>query len=120
MRISDWSSDVCSSDLIGRGRAGDAGELPRDGRRRVHFDPRGREAAVERRWFDELDRRGRIERGGGRWLGLSSHYSAQRLARRSEEHTSELQSLMRISYAVFCLKKKKNNRTTQETTIHTT
>src|SRR3546814_10609156 len=31
---------------------------------------------------------------------------------RSEEHTSELQSLMRISYAVFCLKKKKNNKTT--------
>src|SRR3546814_8072535 len=37
---------------------------------------------------------------------------------RSEEHTSELQSLMRISYAVFCLKKKKNNNTT--TTIHYT
>src|SRR3546814_4143176 len=33
-------------------------------------------------------------------------------ARRSEEHTSELQSLMRISYAVFCLKKKKNNKLT--------
>src|SRR3546814_8150249 len=33
------------------------------------------------------------------------------LGLRSEEHTSELQSLMRISYAVFCLKKKKNNRT---------
>src|SRR3546814_9547708 len=33
------------------------------------------------------------------------------LAERSEEHTSELQSLMRISYAVFCLKKKKNNKT---------
>src|SRR3546814_975268 len=35
---------------------------------------------------------------------------------RSEEHTSELQSLMRISYAVFCLKKKKNRHTTTETT----
>src|SRR3546814_4080367 len=34
----------------------------------------------------------------------------RRLAERSEEHTSELQSLMRISYAVFCLKKKKNSR----------
>src|SRR3546814_3465418 len=34
--------------------------------------------------------------------------------RRSEEHTSELQSLMRISYAVFCLKKKKNNKATHE------
>src|SRR3546814_19080961 len=37
-----------------------------------------------------------------------------RRARRSEEHTSELQSLMRISYAVFCLKKKKNKKTTRE------
>src|SRR3546814_1345409 len=37
---------------------------------------------------------------------------AQRLAARSEEHTSELQSLMRISYAVFCLKKKHHNTTT--------
>src|SRR3546814_2806900 len=37
---------------------------------------------------------------------------------RSEEHTSELQSLMRISYAVFCLKKKKNNNTTKEDTRH--
>src|SRR3546814_5524583 len=36
---------------------------------------------------------------------------------RSEEHTSELQSLMRISYAVFCLKKKKKNRTNSTTTI---
>src|SRR3546814_7044109 len=40
--------------------------------------------------------------------GLPSRLSAE--AARSEEHTSELQSLMRISYAVFCLKKKKNNR----------
>src|SRR3546814_995788 len=37
---------------------------------------------------------------------------ARRRRRRSEEHTSELQSLMRISYAVFCLKKKKHNKTT--------
>src|SRR3546814_5928813 len=43
--------------------------------------------------------------GGGRW-SLPQH---QQL--RSEEHTSELQSLMRISYAVFCLKKKKTNTT---------
>src|SRR3546814_3991637 len=39
-----------------------------------------------------------------------------RRAPRSEEHTSELQSLMRISYAVFCLKKKKNKNTTTHTT----
>src|SRR3546814_3704469 len=51
-------------------------------------------------------RDGNVGRGGG--------HGSSRLevddANRSEEHTSELQSLMRISYAVFCLKKKKNNR----------
>src|SRR3546814_5309555 len=41
----------------------------------------------------------------------------RRLGERSEEHTSELQSLMRISYAVFCLKKKKRNQTTIITTL---
>src|SRR3546814_2661487 len=44
------------------------------------------------------------ERGAGLWIGGGDII-------RSEEHTSELQSLMRISYAVFCLKKKKKNRT---------
>src|SRR3546814_5858240 len=39
------------------------------------------------------------------WIPVDGYYDAGR----SEEHTSELQSLMRISYAVFCLKKKKNN-----------
>src|SRR3546814_1768777 len=39
------------------------------------------------------------------------HHTAKRIMERSEEHTSELQSLMRISYAVFCLKKKTNNTT---------
>src|SRR3546814_3491226 len=41
--------------------------------------------------------------------------AARPASMRSEEHTSELQSLMRISYAVFCLKKKKNNKRTHET-----
>src|SRR3546814_1208684 len=41
----------------------------------------------------------------------------RRQGRRSEEHTSELQSLMRISYAVFCLKKKKSNKQTKQTTM---
>src|SRR3546814_8955485 len=45
------------------------------------------------------------------WAGPSWRYSLySRSNTRSEEHTSELQSLMRISYAVFCLKKKKNNK----------
>src|SRR3546814_4732010 len=46
--------------------------------------------------------------------GIDAYRRARELARdRSEEHTSELQSLMRISYAVFCLKKKKNNEIPQ-------
>src|SRR3546814_3071914 len=51
------------------------------------------------------------ERGDGKWKGRRT---------RSEEHTSELQSLMRISYAVFCLKKKKRQTCTitQTTTIY--
>src|SRR3546814_8352281 len=46
-----------------------------------------------------------------RAFGLARMTSATWKAMRSEEHTSELQSLMRISYAVFCLKKKKKNKT---------
>src|SRR3546814_1915719 len=55
---------------------------------------------------------GRSARRGGRhdWAGSPA---------RSEEHTSELQSLMRISYAVFCLKKKKNNKTQEHIVITT-
>src|SRR3546814_6211896 len=52
---------------------------------------------------------GRPRRGG--------HGRELRRGRRSEEHTSELQSLMRISYAVFCLKKKKQNKTTYTTQL---
>src|SRR3546814_8946065 len=50
---------------------------------------------------------GRGDRAGGRGEGWR-HRRLLAVLRRSEEHTSELQSLMRISYAVFCLKKKKN------------
>src|SRR3546814_9507824 len=52
----------------------------------------------------------RARQRSNRWL------NRRRLRRRSEEHTSELQSLMRISYAVFCLKKK--NETQYETPTH--
>src|SRR3546814_1622664 len=56
---------------------------------------------------------GPVDRGAPRSLGEAAARFRQGLvgrvdAARSEEHTSELQSLMRISYAVFCLKKKKN------------
>src|SRR3546814_7835910 len=65
-----------------------------------------RAAAGLRRDLDLVTRKMRRQRGAGS--------SAARL-RRSEEHTSELQSLMRISYAVFCLKKKNNNTQTTHT-----
>src|SRR3546814_1263614 len=102
MRISDWSSDVCSSDLAhlqpGLVHVGAPGELQHHvalagARDRLH-----RAQALDHAdsLFDRLGDQGFDLRGrGARVL-------------RSEEHTSELQSLMRISYAVFCLKKKTN------------
>src|SRR3546814_8069857 len=57
---------------------------------------------------DQLAAGGRVE-----LRGFGAFSTRSRDSRRSEEHTSELQSLMRISYAVFCLKKKRN--TTQHT-----
>src|SRR3546814_8694012 len=57
-------------------------------------------------------RRFGVVAGTGRLLGLIRDFRfGDEELRRSEEHTSELQSLMRISYAVFCLKKKKTKRT---------
>src|SRR3546814_2355670 len=97
MRISDWSSDVCSSDLLAAARLlhrchPDAAQHHRG---HAHHGLRLRAgrlpAAADSRPAAALDPLGADHRPGGL---------------RSEEHTSELQSLMRISYAVFCLKKK--------------
>src|SRR3546814_7403495 len=89
MRISDWSSDVCSSDLFDPGskhyRLGTAPS------RLFHVDTRLSDWS---RWLED------------QMLALANEFET--CQGRSEEHTSELQSLMRISYAVFCLKKKKN------------
>src|SRR3546814_6488839 len=107
MRISDWSSDVCSSDL--RAVAGSAGS-PIRRKRRDHADGHG--VPGRRRTAAGHADRPRGGRADGRRPGdasaLGLHYGpdSARAADRSEEHTSELQSLMRISYAVFCLKKK--------------
>src|SRR3546814_1293492 len=117
MRISAWSSDVCSSDLGAPAR--------------LH-QPRRRPAAG-----DAADVGQQVDRGERQAEGRQIHIVAleqitgqpeqeeppdridEELAerigpgladRRSEEHTSELQSLMRISYAVFCLKKKNQNK----------
>src|SRR3546814_2281921 len=113
MRISDWSSDVCSSDLGAPqfGAAG-AGLDPGADRRRVAGRKRNRarlrasDRASVVPWLE-----GRARRRGAAYLAAAGR--DLRLGhQRSEEHTSELQSLMRISYAVFCLKKKKNKLTT--------
>src|SRR3546814_5800680 len=57
-----------------------------------------------------------LRRSDGRYeklaIGIDARETAPEIARRSEEHTSELQSLMRISYAVFCLQKKKKRNYT--------
>src|SRR3546814_4941230 len=118
MRISDWSSDVCSSDLFARQNHGlrrlwavdEDDALLRSRRGNIEILPAlhvarhapKTEALLEQRL---QFRQARIaDRKDLRIVGPN----------RSEEHTSELQSLMRISYAAFCLKKKTlcNNRKT--------
>src|SRR3546814_3737883 len=118
MRISDWSSDVCSSDLARWGAephvhtdlaftqpvipakraTASASRDPGAGARALALDPRvkpeGDNQGQRRRWCDGIE--------------TAMLKPPRSLDRRSEEHTSELQSLMRISYAVFCLKKKQN------------
>src|SRR3546814_7856817 len=121
MRISDWSSDMCSSDL--RHAAGDADALAVQRRRPSaagRASPRDDEDALDggrhrpgrnlARPQADPHRRGPARRQvpGLRRLGRDP----EREVRRSEEHTSELQSLMRISSAVFCLKK--NNKITKQ------
>src|SRR3546814_9884053 len=102
MRISDWSSDVCSSDLL-------AGAAALAGRRRQLPAGRARAAGLPRAAPAGPAHR-RRPGDGHRGAAVDSRIEplrrrARRRARRSEEHKSELQSLMRISYAVFCLKK---------------
>src|SRR3546814_2377465 len=112
MRISDWSSDVCSSDLLGP--SGDV--IPG----RMIAKPPSAELRPYQKDEDSLPPyatldailHGLIEEDLGADALEARGFDAatvQRIWRllelRSEEHTSELQSLMRISYAVFCLKK---------------
>src|SRR3546814_4977923 len=116
MRISDWSSDVCSSDLSRRCvRAGSVWRVTagtpcrRAGRDRagLAFELRTHHAcSALSEGAQPLHGRLRDHRP----VELPSEPGTARISiggssRRSEEHTSELQSLMRISYAVFCLKK---------------
>src|SRR3546814_9751107 len=131
MSISDWSSDVCSADLLrssrpcrrnpcirGRGArpaprsnpcgyisraVAFAGGFPHAGEGKVALDAIPVAPCLEEvRIFDRATAIDGQPEGGVIDIPL-----IVKISRRSEEHTSELQSLMRISYAVFCLKKKK-------------
>src|SRR3546814_2630674 len=118
MRISDWSSDVCSSDLALHGRSREPASciavitttvaLALDHARTLSAVPgleRSRALTGDLKGRDRDDLLNEFRRGEIPILLLSPEIALG--AARSEEHTSELQSLMRISYAVFCLKKKK-------------
>src|SRR3546814_3976989 len=101
MRISDWSSDVCSSDLFRRA----ADETPA-AIERQRAQPLQDAVGFRRDGPDDVDI-GHVVAPGLPGIGARADPAQLRRQARSEEHTSELQSLMRISYAVFCLKKKK-------------
>src|SRR3546814_4270146 len=111
MRISDWSSDVCSSDL----------KMPDPITPFIAIVPTPILPISRRR--SESEASACIIDHSRRWRVPYSHLRLQSVqpfrrvkSPRSEEHTSELQSLMRISYAVFCLKKKKRKNTTTRNT----
>src|SRR3546814_2189198 len=113
MRISDWSSDVCSSDLLD---ILDHAELREDPRFLSNDQRMANRAALEaelNRIFETKTTAAWLailEQGGfpaGPVLSVAEVHADPQALARSEEHTSGLQSLMRTSYAVFCLKKKK-------------
>src|SRR3546814_1048210 len=111
VRISDWSSDVRSSDLDANLRAADAAdpdawwnEATGDRFDAVLLDVPCSATGIVRRQPDILLHRRAADLDALRATQARLLDAAWRV--RSEEHTSELQSLMRISYAVFCLKKK--------------
>src|SRR3546814_1122381 len=119
MRISDWSSDVRSSDLIVPGGTRLSGRSAPSVAQRLFATPAlltslprlSAGSALAASWIisPEESRNAPATpkaRRGGR-IRCARRMSDQASIARSEEHTSELQSLMRISYAVFCLKKKK-------------
>src|SRR3546814_3390879 len=116
MRISDWSSDVCSSDLLSlpgpwpdvhgahltyrasedsqaNGHGGPTTSLRRDAIPFLVMPDWFRHPTLHERWRP-------------RHIGPRNESGVTKIEGRSEEHTSELQSLMRISYAVFCLTQK--------------
>src|SRR3546814_8321517 len=141
MRISDWSSDVCSSDLRESSSAGTSIGRLRRASPSLPVPAASTFSTMSALLFDytndliatllgrHVDEHVGMILGDdaihreGEWIGVReliecrqhtvgkilviTHYARDRSHLRSEEHTSELQSLMRSSYAVFCLKKKR-------------
>src|SRR3546814_3132262 len=114
MRISDWSSDVCSSDL-----AAFDGLYARFQCKYIYvlnrIFPRRWGVAASRKHQHSDQQQPFHDNNSASGITLWTAWTLLLGTLRSEEHTSELQSLMRISYAVFCLKKKRtktilNNR----------
>src|SRR3546814_10486452 len=124
MRISDWSSDVCSSDLglAAGSEAGLRGVLiymaiyiaMNAGTFGIILTMQRQGRMVER--IDDLTGLAKTHPrlAFAMLIFMFSMAGIPPLAGRSEEHTSELQSLMRISYAVFCLKKKRQKNTRKQ------
>src|SRR3546814_2106384 len=139
MRISDWSSDVCSSDLGMAAAAGPGAHAQRAPARRkagaagppnvIILITDQTSAGLTKRSGYKFDTSPTLDRLAANGVDFRRAYctipacvpsrasmltgrwpqaTRVRMNLRSEEHTSELQSLMRISYAVLCLKKKNN------------
>src|SRR3546814_1260615 len=120
MRISDWSSDVCSSDLCGRAITVRRGDTERRLLSEAEVDivmsgvSKPDDIILNDVEFWAIIENLMSTEPGYPALSTASMFRVRDAffnspnAPRSEEHTSELQSLMRISSAVFCLKKKKN------------
>src|SRR3546814_8669084 len=118
MRISDWSSDVCSSDLRSPSRPRNFGATMR----LKNILPLHAANTVSPNSSHQITR---PRSSGSAGMSTGSGYFASTYwmialesASRSEEHTSELQSLMRISYAVFCLKKNTHITNSKHNTSH--
>src|SRR3546814_10130299 len=101
MRISDWSSDVCSSDLS---------QIVEQGKNTAQVEA----DRIVAKAHDDVEREVAHAREDLRkQVGDLAVAGAAKILKRSEEHTSELQSLMRTTYAVFCLTTKNTNKQTK-------
>src|SRR3546814_3463047 len=115
MRISDWSSDVCSSDLATlKESAGRMNDLL--ARLSQHHSGGNRAEAPAATDILPLTERVAATRRAQHPIVTTGPHDA--IAARSEEHTSELQSLMRTSYAVFCFKKQKKHLSSSYALLH--